>query len=61
MRGGTTFLKSLVDNAGSTAYVVFVMIAEGLFIADGRLASAENYAPSVMFGVFAWLAKRDWI
>jgi hypothetical protein len=56
---GTTLLKTLVDSASSTAYVVFFLIAQALLTADGRLASAKGTAPSLMLGVFAWLVKQD--
>ena len=61
MRVWTTLLKAAVDSAGSTAYVVFVLLAEVFLLASGHLNSAEDYAPSLMLGIFAWLAKREWI
>jgi hypothetical protein len=54
-------VKTLADNASSTAYGVFVLIAQALLTADGRLASAKDTAPSLMLSVFAWLVKQDWI
>ena len=58
---GTTLVKTLADNASSTAYGVFVLIAQALLTAAGPLASAKDTAPSLMLSVFAWLVKQDWI
>jgi hypothetical protein len=61
VRVWTTLLKAVVDSAGSSAYVVFVLLAELFLLAGGHVNWAEDYAPSLMLGIFAWLAKREWI
>jgi hypothetical protein len=55
------FLKTLFDDARIIAYVIVVMIAEVLLIANGHLASAAAVVPSLILAMFAWLAKREWV